>query len=83
MNSKFRFNLLLVFSSIVSSELFGTDMLNIISLRDQVTTPNGPIVINSSLFNSSTTPKLKVFLGEDIFISDINEFQFNGNNYFF
>jgi hypothetical protein len=82
MNSKFNVFLLLLFSCIVSSELFGTGMLETISLRDQVTTPTGPTVINSSLFNSSTTPKLKVFLGETIFISDFNEFQLNGNNYF-
>jgi len=81
MNSKFKVHLLLFFSYIGSSELFVNDMLNVKSSSDQPTTLNDPIAINISLFNSSTTPKLKVYLGENIFISDINEFHSNGNNY--
>ena len=79
-NSDFNIYFISLYFIIVSLDLNNFQLLNKNSSKITNVFNNGPI-INSSLFNSSTIPKFKVFLGKTIFLSDVSEFELNGKSF--
>lgn len=83
MFSNFSINLIFLFLNII---IVSTDLNNIIFTSNKKgfsktrSTNDGPI-INSTLFKSSTIPKVKILLGNAIFVADIREFQLNGQSF--